>query len=128
MNCFRIIVSLTSQTTEIWLLKTSNCCELLSNYCIFDITDNPFGGRGTPKGVVNCFRIIVSLTSQTTQARTPTRVVSCELLSNYCIFDITDNQSIYGLLHPVVVNCFRIIVSLTSQTTNEKVSSFVSGL
>ena len=120
-------------------------CELLSNYCIFDITDNLFTLPAKRKLVVNCFQIIVSLTSQTTpkiktllsqmlwiafkllylwhhrQLLTPTEIAvwSCELLSNYCIFDITDNSGQFVSMSSSVVNCFQIIVSLTSQTTRK---------
>ncbi len=41
-------------------------CELLSNYCIFDIIDNNIDDATYTNGVVNCFQIIVSLTLLTT--------------------------------------------------------------
>ena len=146
------------------------CCELLSNYCIFDIIDNLLQASLMPTQVVNCFQIIVSLTLLTTRGsfpRNPLQLwiafkllylwhywqltvfniglqICCELLSNYCIFDIIDNYSIsataegvlwiaFKLLYlwhywqpsnvrnllPEVVNCFQIIVSLTLLTTAE---------
>ncbi len=69
-------------------------CELLSNYCIFDIIDNTTLCYSFIVPVVNCFQIIVSLTLLTTQ-RLPCWVWRrCELLSNYCIFDIIDNRAV----------------------------------
>ena len=132
-------------SAKLWM-----CCELLSDYCIFDITDNWDIFVTLRKRVVNCFQIIVSLTSQTT---TPINIEStqllwiafrllylwhhrqrgmtnwmrtycCELLSDYCIFDITDNSYRRKRTGKEVVNCFQIIVSLTSQTTSKNNISF----
>ena len=41
------------------------------------------------------------------------------LLSNYCIFDITDNYGYFVIARLIVVNCFQIIVSLILLTTNK---------
>ena len=44
-------------------------------------------------------------------------IMCCELLSNYCIFDIIDNSLVWQTPLLLVVNCFQIIVSLTLLTT-----------
>ena len=102
-------------------------CELLSNFCIFDILNNRNINGTTLNQVVNCFQISVSLIFWTTGAKiAEIRKVlwiafkflylwyseqpalqprlsdsSCELLSNFCIFDIlnnTDFQVYSGIL------------------------------
>ena len=144
MNCFQIIVSLTSETTRRYHLHFDACCELLSNYCIFDIWNNLVIWNPQISFVVNCFQIIVSLTSETTKQqhyketcwlwiafkllylwhlkqqieRIEQKRHCCELLSNYCIFDIWNNKSKELNKKDIVVNCFQIIVSLTSETTS----------
>ena len=121
------------------LYKRIVCCELLSNYCIFDIIDNNHMWPIPIRTVVNCFQIIVSLTLLTTNPRYENMAITlwiafkllylwhywqqwwimkkmfsgCELLSNYCIFDIIDNDGYYRICDDCVVNCFQIIVSLT---------------
>ena len=143
VNCFQIIVSLTLLTTPKTVVGLAVCCELLSNYCIFDIIDNPSISLKLPHPVVNCFQIIVSLTLLTTASLSASlsimlwiafkllylwhywqqglqvcpAALRCELLSNYCIFDIIDNGFELKESYFKVVNCFQIIVSLTLLTT-----------
>ena len=100
---------------------------MLSNYCIFDIIDNINLGGAPLSEVVNCFQIIVSLTLLTTVTPAYTLKVRCELLSNYCIFDIIDNHLVLRLSEDRVVNCFQIIVSLTLLTTFSQLRIFLIG-
>ena len=48
------------------LVKTYQCCELLSKICIFDIGNNVIEPPRLSWVVVNCFQKFVSLTSETT--------------------------------------------------------------
>ena len=144
VNCFQIIVSLTSETTcdfyyqrcfKLWI-----AFKLLYLWHLKQREDTIY----TLTHVVNCFQIIVSLTSETTwwygtlklvslwiafkllylwhlkqlSSNIIKRLVGCELLSNYCIFDIWNNKSKELNKKDIVVNCFQIIVSLTSETTS----------
>ena len=120
VNCFQIIVSLILQTTELNMQQALAGCELLSNYCIFDIADNAYLENQNTTNVVNCFQIIVSLILQTTLKKNKNIKQCCELLSNYCIFDIADNFRKINYKRRLVVNCFQIIVSLILQTTRYK--------
>ena len=112
-----------------------NSCELLSNYCIFDIWNNLYFVHIFHNLVVNCFQIIVSLTSETTFAKrsytlyslwiafkllylwhlkqlatsTINVVLSCELLSNYCIFDIWNNEKIPSTLWRMLWIAFKLL-------------------
>ena len=44
-------------------------------------------------------------------------IISCELLSEFSTFGISNNQSIYPGLRNAVVNCFQNLVPLVSATT-----------
>ena len=169
MNCFQKIVSLIFWTTHaanvphaerlwiafkklyLWYSEQqigrlrigTNCCELLSKNCIFDILNNWGNARRTYGCVVNCFQKIVSLIFWTTIEFNPPNLWwlwiafkklylwyseqlisereivldSCELLSKNCIFDILNNSSTGVVNACIVVNCFQKIVSLIFWTT-----------
>ena len=144
VNCFQIIVSLTSDTTKgdkrvllVWLWIAFKllylwhltqlivhsflfpiCCELLSNYCIFDIWHNLLIGLMMMYMLWIAFKLLYLWHLTQPQSNTLQLLTGCELLSNYCIFDIWHNPSSHFALQQCVVNCFQIIVSLTSDTTD----------
>ncbi len=92
MNCFQIIIFVTSETTrrgnrhrqdELWIAfkllslwrqkqrdfmppTCAICCELLSNYYLCDVRNNTKPCSGAWYLVVNCFQIIIFVTSETT--------------------------------------------------------------
>ena len=101
-------VSLTSETTARVMLNFRIPLWIAFKFCIFDIRNNDATGFKDTKQVVNCFQILylwhqkqlvkilrylriscellsnfVSLTSETTDAKTNEKVRSCELLSNF---------------------------------------------
>ena len=145
VNCFQKIVSLIFWTTfkfnnpdQVWLwiafkklylwyseqqtqssAKQSNCCELLSKNCIFDILNNNLKICLNTYWVVNCFQKIVSLIFWTTGKDVHVRTLRCELLSKNCIFDILNNVSGIRVSSRLVVNCFQKIVSLIFWTTDD---------
>ena len=119
------------------------CCELLSKWGIFDISNNRQPSRLKGILVVNCFQNEVSLISATTIAYIKIEYIAlwiafkmrylwyqqqhpmlgtvyttcCELLSKWGIFDISNNHSLMLIRLELVVNCFQNEVSLISATT-----------
>ena len=66
MNCFQNLVPLVSATTFIYIYIIPNCCELLSEFSTFGISNNWGICRKRLKPVVNCFQNLVPLVSATT--------------------------------------------------------------
>ena len=66
---------------------------------------------------MNCFQNLVPLVSATTLVTPGAADISCELLSEFSTFGISNN--LYKNLHSlkVVVNCFQNLVPLVSATT-----------
>ena len=120
------------------------CCELLSEFSIFDTNNNKCNGCSICQIVVNCFQNSVSLIPTTTslfstgttlslwiafriqylwyqqQPETSSKEGdgSCELLSEFSIFDTNNNLFRWSASDTYVVNCFQNSVSLIPTTTN----------
>ena len=119
-------------------------CELLSNYYLCDVRNNNAEIEKQVNGVVNCFQIIIFVTSETTLVnkllvmkslwiafkllslwRQKQQIclkllgsICCELLSNYYLCDVRNNVWRNRTRPRFVVNCFQIIIFVTSETTN----------
>ena len=117
VNCFQIIVSLTLLTTISRIGEIRASCELLSNYCIFDIIDNSLTCHQVLQALWIAFKLLYLWHYWQLLPKYCLAPVRCELLSNYCIFDIIDNVPSPPPVGIPVVNCFQIIVSLTLLTT-----------
>ncbi len=171
MNCFQIIIFVTSETTERTNLIRSQSCELLSNYYLCDVRNNLkaqdynnsllwiafkllslwrqkqlYIDMVSMRIVVNCFQIIIFVTSETTNGlqkaihealwiafkllslwrqKQPYSIYGviecgCELLSNYYLCDVRNNKMASNGLVALVVNCFQIIIFVTSETTKKQ--------
>ena len=144
MNCFQIIIFVTSETTNVATAWIKARCELLSNYYLCDVRNNRSLITPTLAPVVNCFQIIIFVTSETTCRDTTSngdelwiafKLLSlwrqkqqlqvggyfgpcCELLSNYYLCDVRNNLHHCAVDLFFVVNCFQIIIFVTSETTN----------
>ena len=127
------------------LEKSSTCCELLSNYYLCDVRNNRLRGSYPTVCVVNCFQIIIFVTSETTPrlqfkyrhllwiafkllslwrqkqliCNSEKLAACCELLSNYYLCDVRNNFGYFARCAFCVVNCFQIIIFVTSETTSE---------
>ena len=144
MNCFQNSVSLIPTTTplnkfkpvgmlwiafriqylwyqqQLWKINPIRpiSCELLSEFSIFDTNNNNKHLMKSGGVVVNCFQNSVSLIPTTTIFRTALLSTSCELLSEFSIFDTNNNVSFSILFALLVVNCFQNSVSLIPTTTH----------
>ena len=67
-------------------------CELLSNYCIFDIVDNIVNTLWRVWVLWIAFELLYLWHCRQPGCHLSMMAFCCELLSNYCIFDIVDNQ------------------------------------
>ena len=76
--------------------------------------------RTVKKEVVNCFQIIIFVTSEATMLRLHNIHASCELLSNYYLCDVRSNKTELKGVNGMVVNCFQIIIFVTSEATDTK--------
>ena len=94
------------------------CCELLSEFSIFDTNNNELLNHYLDGSVVNCFQNSVSLIPTTTSRRPSLHWNSCELLSEFSIFDTNNNHNFVKKLQEQVVNCFQNSVSLIPTTTD----------
>ena len=169
MNCFQNSVSLIPTTTSaiaqelrnllwiafriqyLWYQQQQSqprssynaCCELLSEFSIFDTNNNNVWTINLMAYVVNCFQNSVSLIPTTTkliqcyfntmlwiafriqylwyqQQHKGMRAYwqsCCELLSEFSIFDTNNNCEDLFLKLIFVVNCFQNSVSLIPTTT-----------
>ena len=143
VNCFQIIIFVTSEATSsnksrqptmlwiafkllsLWRQKQlpcdiwfkSMCCELLSNYYLCDVRSNTIAAKARLNWVVNCFQIIIFVTSEATYFATSQNAIGCELLSNYYLCDVRSNRCRYRWWQMQVVNCFQIIIFVTSEAT-----------
>ena len=123
---------------------TNNCCELLSEFSIFDTNNNRDHYSTIHPTVVNCFQNSVSLIPTTTfyfnvdlvfllwiafriqylwyqqQLSNNGLLIlrCCELLSEFSIFDTNNNCHTILQNIQAVVNCFQNSVSLIPTTTN----------
>ncbi len=117
MNCFQIIIFVTSETTNLckeWGLELLWIAfKLLSLWR----QKQPFWWKTLKEAVVNCFQIIIFVTSETTDILQRSEKIGCELLSNYYLCDVRNNFRPSGMRVKVVVNCFQIIIFVTSETT-----------
>ena len=125
------------------IIKAITCCELLSEFSIFDTNNNPDVYADIGVEVVNCFQNSVSLIPTTTlrklwanlkelwiafriqylwyqqqlhQSSCPL-MQRCELLSEFSIFDTNNNLQTKEKICYTVVNCFQNSVSLIPTTT-----------
>ena len=67
------------------------CCELLSEFSTFGISNNVFLEIHFSSSVVNCFQNLVPLVSATTRETEKITEPSCELLSEFSTFGISNN-------------------------------------
>ena len=67
--------------------------------------------------VVNCFQNLVPLVSATTELTVEKYCSSCELLSEFSTFGISNNFENSMIVQGHVVNCFQNLVPLVSATT-----------
>ncbi len=143
VNCFQIIIFVTSETTVIhqnwistqlwiafkllslWRQKQRGglpglsraCCELLSNYYLCDVRNNWAYWRTRNPPLWIAFKLL-SLWRQKQPAAYNVLVEKrCELLSNYYLCDVRNNQNLFTKKFATVVNCFQIIIFVTSETT-----------
>ena len=118
MNCFQNLVPLVSATTKSKVIGEPNCCELLSEFSTFGISNNNSTNGYSKITVVNCFQNLVPLVSATTFMGSACCSVCCELLSEFSTFGISNNRTLNRTLNLDVVNCFQNLVPLVSATTN----------
>mgnify|MGYP000983726214 CR=1 FL=1 len=98
-------------------MPSSGCCELLSEFSTFGISNNKNRKQYIDKTVVNCFQNLVPLVSATTKTLANNRTGSCELLSEFSTFGISNNTKVINSCTHSVVNCFQNLVPLVSATT-----------
>ena len=117
MNCFQNLVPLVSATTFEVRCITYPCCELLSEFSTFGISNNVADVRQNFSHVVNCFQNLVPLVSATTMIPIIIPCSCCELLSEFSTFGISNNNNVITGIYNLVVNCFQNLVPLVSATT-----------
>ena len=117
VNCFQNSVSLIPTTTMLTIVLHIHSCELLSEFSIFDTNNNHSVHHRFRGIVVNCFQNSVSLIPTTTIHLHKHQTLSCELLSEFSIFDTNNNKEINEAQRSAVVNCFQNSVSLIPTTT-----------
>ncbi len=143
VNCFQIIIFVTSETTyreksssagQLWIAfkllslwrqkqpfpKTiiSICgCELLSNYYLCDVRNNSAFQTTIWKRLWIAFKLLSLWRQKQQDLRDVLRWYSCELLSNYYLCDVRNNKLFEINYTKIVVNCFQIIIFVTSETT-----------
>ena len=96
---------------------SASSCELLSEFSIFDTNNNCNFRHSCIIIVVNCFQNSVSLIPTTTIRIIVFICSCCELLSEFSIFDTNNNYAIETWIKSIVVNCFQNSVSLIPTTT-----------
>ena len=96
---------------------TPTCCELLSEFSTFGISNNTPCRNALPPLVVNCFQNLVPLVSATTKQEEIGAYLCCELLSEFSTFGISNNLKPFIVPKQYVVNCFQNLVPLVSATT-----------
>ena len=67
VNCFQNLVPLVSATTAKAAAEAAACCELLSEFSAFGISNNSVLSIRPNNTVVNCFQNLVPLVSATTK-------------------------------------------------------------
>ena len=117
VNCFQNLVPLVSATTFNLVPTRNNCCELLSEFSTFGISNNAIVCDLAGFRVVNCFQNLVPLVSATTTTVFRCFCWCCELLSEFSTFGISNNSAYLNIESSVVVNCFQNLVPLVSATT-----------
>ena len=117
VNCFQNLVPLVSATTLSKYTLVTFSCELLSEFSTFGISNNNTTSVMKILSVVNCFQNLVPLVSATTVPASSLPGFSCELLSEFSTFGISNNESRLPRMLSPVVNCFQNLVPLVSATT-----------
>ena len=97
--------------------KVSVCCELLSKWGIFDISNNISEHNLCELGLWIAFKMRYLWYQQQQLWFWFRYSLGCELLSKWGIFDISNNSISRSKVLSRVVNCFQNEVSLISATT-----------
>ena len=87
-------------------------CDLLSKNCIFDLINNGVAPRSIGEVLWFAFKKLYLWSDKQLLKPKYRDVLSCDLLSKNCIFDLINNFWTYQKLSHVVVICFQKIVSL----------------
>ena len=119
VNCFQIIIFVLTRTAIKVIHWSKVCCELLSNHYLCANKNSRYSKMKAPKGVVNCFQIIIFVLTRTAYHSIRNELGGCELLSNHYLCANKNSSNSLPLRLAIVVNCFQIIIFVLTRTANK---------